>query len=481
VANAAQTKKSTILPAGKEMEQYAIPIELDPNIAQEKGLCRFMGARRKAWNTALGWVRAKVVRGTQFDLINHYNKVKAVELPWWAEVSKHCFESAFGDLTQAFANHAKNPSHFGAPTFKRRDDEQGCKLREGISISGRKVKLPKLGKVRYKEKAFSIPAGEKVLSVTLAKKAGRYYASILVERVVDAKPLPAPEDVIFKGADSGIKAALTVFDGTSFSSMNAPRPLKKRAKSLKHAQRALSRKKKGSSNRKKAKAKVGRITHQIAQERRSFQHSVSKEISHDTQDGKPVVIGVEDANWKGMLKNHKLAGALSDVGISGTISLLDYKATKYGGMLIKVGRFFPSSKMCSRCSHVKEKLGLGERTYRCEACGLVMDRDENAAVNIRNETIRIYREIHHSHTSLTPESGEACHSACTASTTPAKSLQSVRALLRKQNSNGTRKDARKGVSKQEVMKGTTPENGRGKARIGDAKLYTYFLTDPTIS
>ena len=391
-----QSKKQKALPPGKELEVYAIPLELDPNIQQRKLLSAAMGARRFAWNWALGLINHQQVPINAFALTNHYNKVKPVEIPWWNQVSKHCFESAFADLAQGFSNWFKRPDHFGRPDFHAKGKcEENCRLRQGVSVSGRKVKVPTIGKVRYKDERFALPQGEKVLAISLKKVAGHYYATLRMERMVDIKPLPHPDQVIYKGADSGIKSALVVYDGEKTEFIKAPRPLKWAQRKLKRAQRAVSRKVKGSKNRDKAKAKVARISHLIGRQRRSFQHCTSKQEVLPV-GGKPVIMGVEDCAWKNLMANHKLAQALADVGISGTITLMGYKASKFGGLMIKIGRFFPSTKTCSGCGHVKPKMELSERTYHCDECGLTLDRDDNAARNIRAEAMRIYRELYFS-------------------------------------------------------------------------------------
>jgi putative transposase len=339
-----------------------------------------------------------------FALTNHYNAVKPNEIPRWDQVSKHCFESAFADLAQGFTNWFKRPDHFGRPDFHARGKcEENCRLRQGVSVSGHKVKIPTIGKVRYKEDMFILPQGEEVLSISLKKVAGHYYATLRMEKLVDIKPLPHPDEVVYKGADSGIKSALVVRDGEKTEFIQAPRPLKWRMRKLKRAQRAVSRKVKGSKNRDKAKAKVARIQHLTGRQRRSFQHQTSK-LQTLPVAGKPVIMGVEDCAWKNMMANHRLAQALADVGISGTITLMGYKANKYGGLMIKIDRFFPSTKMCSGCGHVKAKMELSERTYHCDECGLTLDRDDNAARNIRAEAMRIYRELYYSRADGLPPS-----------------------------------------------------------------------------
>lgn len=397
-----QRKKQDALPLGKALEVYAIPVELDPNIQQQKLLSAAMGARRFAWNWALNKINHRQVDIKPFALTNHYNQVKRQEIPWWDQVSKHCFESAFSDLAQGFTNWFKRPDHFSRPDFHAKGKcEENCRLRQGVSISGRKVKVPTIGKVRYKDERFALPTGEKVLSISLKKVAGHYYATLRMEKMVDIKPLPHPDQVVYKGADSGIKSALVVTDGEKTEFIKAPRPLKWRMRKLKRAQRAVNRKVKGSKNRDKANAKVARIQHLTGRQRKSFQHETSKQQVLPVA-GKPVIMGVEDCTWKNMMANHKLAQALADVGISGTITLMDYKASKCGGLMIKIGRFFPSTKMCSGCGHVKDEMKLSERTYHCEHCGLTLDRDDNAARNIRAEAMRIYRELYFSRTDGVP-------------------------------------------------------------------------------
>ena len=386
---------------GKEFDYSAIPIELDPNLQQRKILSQAIGARRFAWNIALDWINSKRVQPNAIALINYYNQVKRVEIPWWDSVSKHCFESAFQDLAQAFKNFFKNPIHFGRPVKKKKNDHDTCRLRQGISISGRKVKLPVCGKIRYKNDIFSIPLGATIQAVTLSKVAAHYYCSILIRKEVDIKYIPHPDKIKCKGIDSGLKSALIITDGTNVEFIKPTKPLKKAQCKLKRAQRALCKAKKGSKNRAKQRRKLAKIHHHVAQMRRSAQHANSKHVTLPL-DNQPWLLGVEDVAWNNLIKNHCLAQSISDVAPAGTIILIEYKALKYGGLMIKIGRYFPSSKQCSGCGNVKKTLTLGERTYHCELCGLKMDRDENAARNIRVEAMRIYRELYFSRNDQVP-------------------------------------------------------------------------------
>jgi putative transposase len=224
----------------------------------------------------------------------------------------------------------------------------------------------------------SLPKNAKLSSVTISKDcANRYFVSILVEE--DIKSLPVVNKQV--GLDLGIKSMVVLSTGEAVGN---PRAFAKDEKKLAKAQRRHARKKKGSKNREKARLKVARIHARIQDRRRDYQHKLSTRIVHSLpapQAGFHVMC-VEGLAVKNMVKNPKLAKAISDVRWGEFVRQLEYKSQWYGRTLVKIDRFYPSSKTCSACKHVLDSLPLDIREWVCPACGTVHDRDTNAAMNI---------------------------------------------------------------------------------------------------
>jgi putative transposase len=231
-----------------------------------------------------------------------------------------------------------------------------------------------IGEIRTKERGY-LPTNAlaRVLSATVSESAGRWFVSLQVEQEI-GEPRPAKDHVV--GVDVGIKHLAVTSDGEVFAN---PRALARMQKALRVRQKAVSRKVKGSKNRKKAGFAVAKLHKRAANIRRDSIHKMTASIAKSAS-----VIVVEDLNIAGMLKNHKLAGALSDASLGEILRQLGYKSKWCGVDLRRADRFYPSSKQCSKCGAVKEALSLRERTYTCECCGLSIDRDLNAALNLKN-------------------------------------------------------------------------------------------------
>ena len=208
--------------------------------------------------------------------------------------------------------------------------------------------------------------------MTVSRRVGRWYAALTVER--DDKPVTKPPQGGAVGIDLGIKTLATLSDGTVIEN---PRPLKKVERKLKRAQKALSRKTMGSNRRAKARAKVARIHARVANQRQDAIHKATTWLAGTYSE-----ICIEDLHVAGMVKNHRLAKAVSDASFAEFRRQLEYKTARTGAALRVIDRWYPSSKTCSKCGRVKAKLSLAERVYKCDGCGLVMDRDLNAALNI---------------------------------------------------------------------------------------------------
>ena len=217
------------------------------------------------------------------------------------------------------------------------------------------------------------PDGAKVLRMSVSKRGGRWQASLTVERA--DLPIPSPPKGGSVGIDLGVKELATLSDGTV---IHNPHALKSNLRRLKKAQRNLSRKRKGSNRRRKAGARVARLYARVANLRSDALNKTTTVLAHTYAD-----ISIEDLNVAGMVKNHGLAQSIQDAAFAEFRRQLTYKTARTGTRLHVIDRWYPSSKTCSNCGTVKAKLSLSERVYHCEECGLVIDRDLNAAINIQ--------------------------------------------------------------------------------------------------
>ena len=233
------------------------------------------------------------------------------------------------------------------------------------------LKLPRIGRVHCMENVYKRVAGAHLVRVSVSRRAGSWYASLTVEHEPTATYTPKGGAV---GVDLGVKNLATLSDGTVIAN---PRALGTRLKALRKAQKALSRKAKGSARREKARARVARLHARVADVRADAINKATTVIA-----GNYSVVCIEDLHVAGMVKNHSLARSVSDAAFGEFRRQLEYKTTRSGATLHVVDRWYRSSKTCSGCGSVKAKLSLSERTYRCDSCGLVLDRDLNAAINI---------------------------------------------------------------------------------------------------
>jgi putative transposase len=299
----------------------------------------------------------------------------AEERAWLAEVSAVVLQQSLRDLDTAYRNFfdglkGKRP-RMGAPRFKsRKDNRQAVRFTANARwkiTTGGDLSLPKIGDVRVKwsRNLPSVPS-----TVTVIKDAaGRYFASFVVE--TDPETLPDVASAV--GIDLGLGHFAVLSDGTK---IDAPRFLRRAEKKLKREQRRLSRKAKGSKNRGKARIKVARAHAQVADARREFHHQLSTRIIRDNQ-----AIAVEDLAVKGLART-RLAKSVHDAGWSAFVTMLEYKAAKFGRSFLRIGRFEPTSQVCSQCGVKDGPKPLHTRVWECGACGAVLDRDINAAVNV---------------------------------------------------------------------------------------------------
>ena len=386
----------------------AVKVALDPSPAQERLLLSHAGAARFAFNAGLAHVQEAIEAGVKpewsfYSLVRWWNANKDTlavgddGVPWWAENSKEAANTGLRSLASALANWSKSRRgerrgrKVGFPKFKAKS-KAAPRFAYTTGAFGliqgdpKALRLPKVGRVHCLENVTERVGGARVLRMTVSRRAGRWYASLTVEREEPAVRRAPKGGAV--GVDLGIKTLATLSDGTVIEN---PRYLRKSERRLKMAQKALSRKVKGSRRRTKARAKVARINARVANQRQDAMHKATTWLASTYSD-----ISVEDLNAAGMVKNHHLAKAVSDAAFGEFRRQLEYKTARTGATLHVVDRWYPSSKTCSACGAVKAKLSLSERVYRCDGCGLSIDRDLNAAVNIlvagsAPETINAHR------------------------------------------------------------------------------------------
>src|SRR3989449_89231 len=295
---------------------------------------------------------------------------KQEETLWLNEVSSVPLQQALRHLDKAFRNFFEGRADY--PTFKKKRQQQAATYasnafswdRHHLTLAKMEAPLPTIWH-------RPLPDGCKPSSVTITKDdAERYFVSILVEE--DMKPLEVTPKTV--GLDLGLKSMVITSDGQTHGN---PKFAASDEKKLAQAQRRHAKKKKGSKNRNKARLKVARVHATIADRRKDYQHKLSTRIVHENQ-----VICIESLAVKNMLQNHCLAKSISDVGWGEFVRQLEYKAQWYGRTLVKIDKWYPSSKRCSHCGHVLPTLSLDVRFWKCPQCQTFHDRDHNAAKNV---------------------------------------------------------------------------------------------------
>lgn len=350
-----------------------------PTAKQEVLLNKTFGCVRVVWNH-------NVEMFNKFDknLTEQEQSLTTTQLKqkfeWMSEVSAAALQQKEMDFKTFKKNYfsKSRKKKIGRPAFKNRDSNQSYRLpNQKFTLNDNNIRLEKIGKVKLVLDR-AVPVGCKFMSVTISKnKCGQFFVSVLVECEIRHKPKTGKSI----GLDIGIKTFLTGSDGFTVEN---PKFLRESQAELIKAQRHLSRKKNGSSRRKKAKLKVARIHNNIANRRKHFIQEKTTEIINLYD-----FIGIEDLNVAGMVKNHKLAKSISDASFAGFYATLSYKAAWYGKEVVKVDRWFASSKTCSCCGWKNEKLTLSDPVFECLACCMVKDRDLNASENILKEALRV--------------------------------------------------------------------------------------------
>jgi putative transposase len=358
--------------------RQAFRYEFAPTAAQRAVLANHAGAARWAWNWGLS-VRQKAFqrRGQTLSAMDlHRLLIRLKRTPrygWLYEVSKCAPQEALRDLDRAYANYWQGRTagrRVGLPRFKKRGRcADRFRLTGAIRVTAGAVALPRIGRVATKEPTSKFCG--RVLSVTCRREADRWYCSLTVEV---QRPDPAPVMGPVVGVDLGVTSFAVCSDGVSIA---GPRALERSLRTLRRRARAVTRKQSGSRNRAKAVLALARQHRRVRNQRVDALHKATTALAK----AKSVIV-VEDLNVAGMVRNRHLARAISDQGWAQFQRQLAYKSMWYGSRLLVAPRFYPSSKRCCGCGLVKTDLPLDMRMFRCQACGLVVDRDLNAARNL---------------------------------------------------------------------------------------------------
>lgn len=350
-----------------------------PDNEQKELLAKHFGACRFVFNRYLN--NRKETYLEEKKSLNYYDNAsdltvlkKDEQFVWLKEINSQSLQSSLRNLDTAYNKFFKKQTKF--PRFKSKFDKQSFTIPQSVYIEEGKLWIPKF------KKGIDINIHRqiegKLLFATISKSiTEKYYVSITCE----AEYVPFQKTNSKIGIDTGIKDLAILSDGKVYENIKT---LKTNLKKLKYNQRQLSKKVKGSNSRLKQKSKLATVHEKVTNIRKDYLHKVSIEIikNHD-------VICIEDLAVKNMMKNHKLAQAFSDVSLGAFYAMLEYKANWNDKVIIKIDRFFPSSKTCNVCNHINQDLTLKDREWTCKSCNTVHDRDFNASINIKKQGLKI--------------------------------------------------------------------------------------------
>jgi len=383
--------------------QIAHKIELKPNNKQKTYFKKACGVSRFSWNWALAqWNRQyeenkkaepeECIKISGMSLKKQFNAIKKDKFPWTREVTKYAAQQPFIQLQSAWKRFFDPKLKNRKPQFKKKNKSADSFYIGGdhLKIQDKKICIPKLGFVRLKE---NLRFKGKINSATISRTADRWFVSIQVK--IEGKTFKKCVAERGVGIDLGINRMVTMSDGIAIDS---PKPLKKYLRKLKKDQRVMAKKIRAakkdkrkiseSKNFRKQKNKIAKIHMKISNIRKDATQKVTSFVTNNY-----LHISIEDLQVSGMIKNHNLARAISDIGFGEIRRQLEYKAKIRGNTIYVADRFFPSSKTCSNCKEIRQDLKLKDRIFKCR-CGNEMDRDLNAAINLEgiiNQNVRPVR------------------------------------------------------------------------------------------
>ena len=395
-------KNKELAVEGKKLKLYGLKLRAFPTSSQENQMKQFAGANRFAYNFYLA-ERKEVYENTGETLSGarfkqSFNVLKEHELfKWMKDMDKFALETGIEQVEEAYKHFFEKHNQF--PRFKSKyapRQSYTTKFTNNniqLDVENRKVKLPKIGwvKIRFSLKQLRViqtdVAERRIKSATVSLQSnGTIHIALTIEERIDIPPVidwSKVEESDVLGIDLGLMHFYIDSNGVK---VDNPRHLKKTIARLKKEQRKLSRMVKGSANYRKQQKKLAKCHMRVANCRKDFLHQMSRKLIDENQ-----VIALEDLNVKGMVKNKRLAQSILDVGWSKFVTFLTYKAEWANKKIVPVGRFFASSKTCHVCSEKETGLTLSERTWVCGNCGTTLDRDQNAAINMKQEGLRILR------------------------------------------------------------------------------------------
>ena len=371
----------------------AIKIRLYPNSTQATQINKLVGCYRVVYNQCLNrkiksYEENKVSENrTTLGHFIHHELLKDDNFSWLREQNTKVLKQAVIDMLNAYKNFFEQ--HTGYPKFKsKKDNKQSCRFELG-AISRRnvytdyKLSLANIKNVKFrcnkKYAEYLQKNRDNIRQATLTKlPCGEYYLSILVDGDLTHS---VKESRHIIGIDLGVKDFVVTSDGEVFENLHFK---KNESKKLIRLQKQLSRKQNGSNNRNKARLKLAKAYKKINDKKQYYLHQVSNYLIDENQ-----IICMENLNVKGMVRNHKLADSIQEMNFGEFRRMLEYKAQWYGRKIVFVDRFYPSSKTCNKCGYVNKTLKLSDRVWICPDCGKIIERDYNAALNIRDEGIRM--------------------------------------------------------------------------------------------
>ncbi|MGF1676552.1 MAG: RNA-guided endonuclease InsQ/TnpB family protein [Rivularia sp. (in: cyanobacteria)] len=367
------------------MLHKTVQVRLYPTKEQQTQLAQAFGCSRWWWNYALNKSiesYKETGKGLGRSALNALLPAlkKAEDTCWLAECYSQVLQATTLNLTTAYKNFFEKRAGF--PSFKSKHGKQSIQYPQNVKIVDGNVKIP--GNIGVVKAKIHRPIEGKVKTVTISKTpSGKYFASILTQTEQDN---PTTTSGKIYGVDLGLNHFAVVTDGEKVSKYDNPKHLVKHDKNLKRKQKKLARKLHGSNSRNKYRKIVAKVYERVSNSRQDFLHKLSYKLVSDSQ-----AVIVENLNVKGMVRNHKLAKSISDCGWGTFINFLAYKLKRKGGNLVEIDRWFPSSKLCSNCFYQMGEMPPDVREWTCPHCGTRHDRDGNAAINIREEGIRIIK------------------------------------------------------------------------------------------
>lgn len=364
------------------IQNKSFKIRIYPNLTQQKAIDNNIGSVRFVYNHFLN-IRIEKYKNNKesfgYNICSaELTKLKKTKEYSWLKLSDATsLQQSLKDLDASYSNFFKGLKRnktTGFPKFKsKRKAKLSYRVAIGFKIVDNTIQLPKLGKI-YSRHSFDLSKITKINNATVSKsRSGKYFISLSCEIDVKAKHQTNKQ----VGIDLGVKEFATLSDGLVFSN---PKHYRKHEEKLKKQQRKFSRMIKGSNNREKQRIKLAKTHEKTTNSRIDFIHKVTNQLVSNYDK-----IVIEDLSVTRMLQNHRLAKSIVDASFSEFRRQLEYKCLWYGKELIVIDRFFPSSKTCSKCGSIKENLTLTDREYSCIECGLTIDRDLNASINILTE------------------------------------------------------------------------------------------------